>query len=427
MAFSLDANIPLLAQVGDPLPSFKDAFQTGQDVMQAPIRNQLLQQQAQAGQANQQIREQQIAAEQVRAAQAERDRVTTSIATAAIPMVKLIDNGDFDGALTLAKERRATLLANNPNANTADTDEAIAALESKDATAIQRIKTLGNSVIDVAERRGLIGARVGAGADKFSATTTSLPGGITVQTTTSGRKRVTDAGGKVLKGQDAIDAISEAEELKAQRQIDIAGGKRRSVLEQDIKLGGTAAATADAAKAAIKVSTDTFNRLEPLRANIVNIDDAISLIDEGATTGVIASKLPSIRSASIKLDTIQKKLGLDVISSTTFGALSEGEREFALSSALPTTLKGPELKEWLIEKKAVQQKLISQLSEAATFLGTPGNTIADFIELKNIETQEQERPTAQATAEARQGGKLMIDANGNRAMVFPDGTFQEVQ
>ena len=86
---------------------------------------------------------------------------------------------------------------------------------------------------------------------------------------------------------------------------------------------------------------------------------------------------------------MQKKLGLDVIAGTTFGALSEGEREFALSTALPKTLKGPDPKDWLIEKRRTQEKLISQLSEAATFLGTAGNTIADFIELKQIEAQSQ--------------------------------------
>ena len=29
--------------------------------------------------------------------------------------------------------------------------------------------------------------------------------------------------------------------------------------------------------------------------------------------------------------------------------------------------------------------------------------------------------------DAKEGGQLMIDANGNKAMVYPDGTFEEVQ
>jgi len=162
------------------------------------------------------------------------------------------------------------------------------------------------------------------------------------------------------------------------------------------KSKGAIKASEDAAKAAIKLSTKTFERIEPLTQNLVNIDDAIRLIDEGAATGPIISKLPSIRKSSIELDTLQKKLGLDVIASTTFGALSEGEREFALSTALPSNLKGPDLKRWLQRKKITQQKLIQQFSDAATFLGTPGNTIADFIELQKIqdlEAQDSQKDT----------------------------------
>ena len=65
----------------------------------------------------------------------------------------------------------------------------------------------------------------GEGAEIFSATTTSLPGGITIQTTSTGRKIVTDAGGQALSGPAATDAINQAEELKAERAISIAGGK----------------------------------------------------------------------------------------------------------------------------------------------------------------------------------------------------------
>ena len=402
MAFSLNDNIPLLATASDPFAEIQEGFQFGEHVRQAPLRNQILRQSAQQGQ-------QEIEAEQVRSAQVEQDRVITSVATGAMELLPMIESGDFKG---LEKNLVARIeLLNSQGRDTKLSEQALAAVVSGDASQIQQVKKIAQSAVDIAESRDLITTT--GGKDRFSPTTTSLPGGITVQTTSKGRKRVTDAGGKVLKGQDAVEAIRVAEELKAQRQVDIAGGKREAVLKKDIELGGEAAATTDAAKAAIKVSTDTFNRLEPLRTNIANIDDAISLIDQGAKTGVIASRLPSIRSASIKLDTIQKKLGLDVISSTTFGALSEGEREFALSSALPTTLKGPALKQWLIEKKAVQEKLINQLSEAATFLGTPGNTIADYIELKTIETAEQQ---AQA-ATANQG---MVD-NNDGTFTLPDG------
>ena len=399
MAFQLDSNIPLLARSGDPSAAAQEGLKTGGMVRalltridEAPLRKDLLLGEVEAsGLANDLTRENIIAAQiSNKSAQqgvdtTSRQNALRSIAKGAQEILPLIDRGNFTGAADKLKVRRARLVSEGVT-DLRDTDFAIQALESGDAQQIQRIKTDANTAINIAETRGLL-AVAGGVAERFSPTTENLPGGITVQTTSTGKKRVTDAGGKVLKGDDAVSAINDAEELKSQRQIDLAGGRRQAVLEQDIALGGEAAGTKKAAEAAIKVSTDAFTRLEPLRTNIVNIDDAISLIDEGAKTGVIAPKLPSIRSASIKLDTLQKKLGLDVIASTTFGALSEGEREFALSTALPKTLKGADLKEWLIEKKRVQEKLISQLSEAATFLGTPGNTIADFIELKQLESQ----------------------------------------
>lgn len=140
------------------------------------------------------------------------------------------------------------------------------------------------------------------------------------------------------------------------------------------------AASKEAATQAIKTSKEAFDQIRPIKTAIANVDEAIRLIDEGANTGVIASKLPSVQEASIGLDNLQGRLGLDVIGNTTFGALSEAELRFALDTALPTNMEGPALKRWLREKQAAQKKLANYLEDAATFLGKPGNTIADFIE-----------------------------------------------
>lgn len=140
------------------------------------------------------------------------------------------------------------------------------------------------------------------------------------------------------------------------------------------------AATEEAATQAIRTSKEAFDQIRPIKTAIANVDEAIRLIDEGAQTGVIASKLPSVQEASIALDNLQGRLGLDVIGNTTFGALSEAELRFALDTALPKNLEGPALKRWLKEKQESQKKLANYLEDAATFLGKPGNTIADFIQ-----------------------------------------------
>lgn len=141
-------------------------------------------------------------------------------------------------------------------------------------------------------------------------------------------------------------------------------------------------ATEAAADQAIALSGEAFGQLETVRSAIPNLEEAIQLVDEGANTGVIMSKLPSVQEASIKLDNLQGRLGLDVIGNTTFGALSESELKFALDTALPKNLSGEALKDWLQKKKDSQTKLAGYLEDAAIFLGKPGNTIADFLEMK---------------------------------------------
>ena len=74
-------------------------------------------------------------------------------------------------------------------------------------------------------------------------------------------------------------------------------------------------------------------------------------------------------------------MGLDVIGSVTFGALSAGELTLALDTALPP-LRGKPLRAYLVRKKEAQKKLISNMQEAVTFLSKPGSTISDFIALK---------------------------------------------
>lgn len=140
-------------------------------------------------------------------------------------------------------------------------------------------------------------------------------------------------------------------------------------------------------KDAASVSSKAFTQLNNIRGNILNLKNVITTVGSGADTGPLAKKLPSFRAESIKLDNIRNRLGLDVISGVTFGALSEGELQLALNTALPTGLQGPELVKWANEKIAAQEKLSNYLEEQAVFLGKPGNSISDFIEMKKSEAQ----------------------------------------
>ena len=144
-----------------------------------------------------------------------------------------------------------------------------------------------------------------------------------------------------------------------------------------------------AAGAAIKQSIEAFKKLAPIKKNIKNLNEGIRLIDEGAETGVIAKRFPSIRRASVELDNLQGRLGLDVVANVTFGALSEAELIFAKDTALPMGLEGEPLKAWLARKRDAQKGLAESLEEAALFLGEPGNNVPDYIRFKREQQEAQ--------------------------------------
>jgi hypothetical protein len=187
------------------------------------------------------------------------------------------------------------------------------------------------------------------------------PNGTTIIVMKDGTTRVVSATGENLTGQARADAIIASEQFGAETQ----GTRAQS------RVGGELTA---------KEVGKAFAEIGKIKKNIGNIDDAIKAIDEGANTGVIASKFPNITTASITLNNVRSQLGLDVIGSVTFGALSEGELNLALDTALPTTLRPQALRQYLTDKKAAQEKLIGYLTKQVSYLNKPGNNLSGWLE-----------------------------------------------
>jgi hypothetical protein len=188
-----------------------------------------------------------------------------------------------------------------------------------------------------------------------------LDDGTAVIVTKSGRTRVIDTAGNELIGDARGKAIRDAEAFGAETQMRRAGGRKGAEIGQ-----------ATALKA--------FESVGKVRQNIENLNQAISALNRGARTGAIESRFPNWRASSIELQNIQRQLGLDIIGSVTFGALSEGELNLALETALPVTMNERELRDWLQRKITAQNKLANYLSEQARFLSVPGRTINDWLE-----------------------------------------------
>jgi hypothetical protein len=188
----------------------------------------------------------------------------------------------------------------------------------------------------------------------------------------------------VGKGARFANELGQTPQAKSQLDIATAGGKKVAELTAEGKLAPPVEQAKEQAKALGKASAESANKavegISKIKANIRTLDKVVKLIDEGAKTGVIEKRLPSFRAASIELDQVRNQLGLDVVGSVTFGALSEGELKLALDTALPSGLAPKALRKWALEKKSAQEKLANYMEEQAVFLSKSGNTQADWME-----------------------------------------------
>ena len=115
-------------------------------------------------------------------------------------------------------------------------------------------------------------------------------------------------------------------------------------------------------KRATDLANTTFKQYDSLDKQSGSLKEIRNLIvNEGAITGVIRSRLPTFDAATQSLRTIANQLGIQIINSATFGALSATELRLALETGFPQNL-GPEAAVEYIDKKlAAQAKLRSEL------------------------------------------------------------------
>ena len=215
-----------------------------------------------------------------------------------------------------------------------------------------------------------------------------LPDGTTVILTKKGVTRVLGSDGVELAGDERVAAIREAEEFGA-------------------KIQGLRSGERAGAEIGQKEAQKAFELVGKIRTNLGNLDSAVAALDAGANTGVIASKFPNWKASTIELQNIQRRLGLDIIGSVTFGALSEGELSLALETALPLKMNEKQLRDWLIRKRDAQVKLSNYISEQAQYLSKPGRNLGNWLEFaeKKYGDQTQRGNIPGATTAPGTGGR----------------------
>jgi len=188
-----------------------------------------------------------------------------------------------------------------------------------------------------------------------------------------------------------------------------AGLSESAVLTARTEQGGEAAGATLAGEEQVKRAFEAFDKASQVSQAIGTINEAIAAIDSGARTGLIENFLPNVTQASASLNNAMNQMGLDVISSVTFGALSEGEMRLAMETAAPRNLEPEALRQWLVEKRDAQQKAQTALLNAARYLSNPSNSLTDWID-----QQKSTGSSASPSEAAQPSNRIRYDAEGNR-------------
>jgi len=215
--------------------------------------------------------------------------------------------------------------------------------------------------------RAYMQGSVSNAANKTAAMTKFYPeSGITVNSFQDGTIVVKNAQGDVLTGPAAQQAVNEAAELERE-------GLRRNEF-----------ATATAKQQA-NLLGDTMNSIKTTDSTIGNLVMAKRALKDAIAnnqniSGPITQFLPNISVAASELDYARRALGLDVIGSVTFGALSKGELDLAMDQGLPTGLNEAQLLEYVERREYAMRKMKLELAKAARHLAKQENSIETYLD-----------------------------------------------
>ena len=354
----IDPRISLAAQA----PDLNSSFQMFQSALNNAQNRKASQQQLEQSAALQPgvLKQQgQVIDANTQAANVEAQNQNLVSIAATIPELRgFISKGDSLGALAFLQRRKESLASQGRNP--AETDEAIQSVMSGN------LDQLGQD-LDIVERevvsRGLTGQGAGF-SQKSSAPRVDPVTGQMFQTVfdpnTGESKRIDIEGAMQPTQQQEFDAAN------------IQAG-RIAQTKQDVEQRGE-----NITRARVRADK-AIDQIIGIKGEVSNLDAAIEAIDQGAESGKLSNWFPSFRKSTIKLSQAANRLGLDVISATTFGALSEGELKLAMDTAVPRDLQPQDLKDWLVLRKGAKLKLSRELEKMAGALGSGNMTAPEYL------------------------------------------------
>ena len=216
----------------------------------------------------------------------------------------------------------------------------------------------------------------------------TYPDGTSLKVMSIGPPEIWSASGEKLTGQEAADAIFKAQEYGSELAKKINYNRQEGTLEAQKGLKAEIEGEVKAAGAAIKKSEEFGKKADLAGERILKIDNAINIaeqaISEGKSLGRgwFEGKFPKMNKYPVLMQQAAYDLGLGVVQATTFGALSKGELDTAMKTALPEFANDKDTIDWLKKRKAAEEKIQRELNRAAIYLGKPGNTVAMWRKLQ---------------------------------------------
>lgn len=320
----------------------------------------------------------------------------TGVTTRLMQIGAAIKSGNVDLAIELSNEY-ADAAENSGDMASAQIARGMAEVVKMDPDAAMTSLGLTLSAIDPQAAEKLFGEGARVQSSKIVGN-----GRVTVQNMSDGTVKVIDTTtSEELQGEAAREAIANAEASEVDLTGAKSGARESEKLDAQIEGGGKAKASEALGSLQAKFVDKAQVAIGSVSSTIRNMTRAISAIDDGGRSGAIDKLMPNITEASAELANSLNGLGLNVVGSVTFGALSEGELKLAMDVAAPRDLDEVPLREWLVKRRDAQEKVATALEEQARFLSDPNNTLQDWYD--KVYAQKQESEASTATDRGRMG------------------------
>lgn len=387
----------------------------------APFQLQQAQQGLDIGQQALTRGQQAITAGDVAAETAQENRVLRSVAEFGTKLKPILEAGNDLQALTMLDRRLGEL--ESQGLPTEETQEAIAQIQGGNSRGV--IDSI-DSISQIAQQRGL------GGTTQQTRVTSSkiLDDGTTVQSLSTGGTNVISPSGQLLEGNARTDALNKALQVKISQKEKAAQVVSDVNIAEVVELETASTETAqnieskriniDETKFKNSVQRDQVINAKNARrkeadAAIIQIDDLIKNDRFSNAFGKLVTATPELLRSQESIDAIadvNQIKGLITLESRQKlkgqGTITDSEQKILAQSA--TVLDNPLISD---ERARRELRKIKRVFE-------------DASDRNQLKRETKDRIEVEAATVARGEGQIMTDANGNRARVFADGTFEEL-